>query len=116
MTDSFRSIKRSLWVREDVSSGLNFSSEEGSPFDVPSLEAVKRDESPFIESEDVRNYYEPQFTVNELFIGHEKSLTSPTSQMVKVDDREIIIKRGADVAMRCFRQGKIGIAPPPCLL
>jgi hypothetical protein len=115
-TDSFKSIKRSLWVREDVRVGLNFSSEEGSHFDVPSLEAVKRDESPFIESEDVRNYYEPQFTVNELFIGHRKSLTSPTSQMVKVDDREVIIKRGADVAMRCFRRGKIGIAPPPCLL
>jgi hypothetical protein len=115
-TDSFKSIKRSIWVRDDINIGLSFSSENGLVFDVPSSEVGKRGESSFVESEDVRNYYEPQFTVNELFIGHEKSLTSPTSQMVKVDDREIIIKRGADVAVRCFRQGKIGIAPPPCLL
>jgi hypothetical protein len=117
-SESFKQIKVPVWVREEYQTPLMFTSGETEWVAPPRTPAVlkvdgERSVDPLI---DVRDYYRPQLAVDEIFIGHDRSVTTTSEQVVGVGPNEFLLKPRGDVAVRVFARSGIGIAPPPCLL
>jgi hypothetical protein len=119
--DSFKSIKRSIWVSEEYQTELTLvrSSDSGVDGSITVLQrrfqGGEQAVDPLI---DVRNYLEPSFRTGELIFGHEKSITSSDDVSVDVNGRCFELK-GRDAsacAVRVYARGGVGFAPPPCLL
>jgi hypothetical protein len=111
----FKSIKRSVWVEESFNAGMSFVSTTGDSLEVSPFRDGKRDRSRSIDSVkfDYRDYLMPSVKVDEVFVGHGKSLTGEASLMLGNLGLDLV-KRG-DIAVRRFPRG-LGFSPPPCLV
>nr|WAK78000.1 MAG: RNA-dependent RNA polymerase [Plasmopara viticola lesion associated ourmia-like virus 32] len=120
--ESFKSIKRSIWIRDDINLGLTFESSSGT-FDVPS--SVDRERDPprsIVESDDVRDYIVPTLSVNSVLVSSKQVFRKnfrcfDNDVSITCDGvPELELDPTSYISARVYRNGGIGIGPPSCLV
>jgi len=107
-----KEVKLSAWVRDDWKPPLKLRSQSRVIDVAPLKGCLPGSEIQF----DIRDYFRPRISVDEIFFGEDHSVTTSVETEVGVGTKDYLLTRRGDLAVRVFARGGVGFSPPPCLL